>query len=168
MDGTLVETSGEKKEGIDIAYDGTWGYHPLVLSLANTGEILSIVNRSDNRPSHEGAAAEADLAIELCRRAGFCRIRLRGDTDFTLTTPVNTLLSNWAYMVMTSLAWNLKAWLALWPSATGSDHEQTEQRVEQHRVLRMEFKTFVNHLMRLPGKRSIQPFLTARVPSGGV
>ena len=68
----------------------------------------------------------------------------------SLTTPVNTLTSNWAYMVMTSLAWNLKAWLALWPSASGSAHEQTEQRVEQHRVLRMEFKTFVNHLMRLP------------------
>jgi hypothetical protein len=305
MDGTLVETGAEKKEGIDIAYDGTWGYHPLVLSLANTGEILSIVNRGGNRPSHEGAAAEADQAIELCRRAGFRRIRLRGDTDFTqtkhldrwdaegvtfvfgadakisrqiqaddlpasawrklrrpagytvktqrrrkrgkvkeriveerqfknlrlmsedvaemeyrptacqksyrlivvrknlerrdgqgqlfadyrfffyvtndreakpeqvvfsandrcdqenlhsqlksgvcsLTTPVNTLMSNWAYMVMTSLAWNLKAWLALWPSATGSARKQTEQRVEQNRVMRMEFKTFVNHLMRLP------------------
>ena len=85
MDGTLVETGAEKKEGIDIAYDGTWGYHALVLSLANTGEVLSIVNRSGNRPSHEGAAAEADRAIELCRGAGFRRIRLRGDTDFTQT-----------------------------------------------------------------------------------
>ena len=30
-----------------------------------------------------------------------------------LRSPVNTLVSNWAYMVMTSLAWNLKAWWAL-------------------------------------------------------
>jgi len=85
MDGTLVETGGQCKQGMDIAYDGTWGYHPLVVSLANTGEVLSIVNRSGNRPSQEGAAAEADRAIQLCRQAGFRRIRLRGDTDFSQT-----------------------------------------------------------------------------------
>jgi hypothetical protein len=28
MDGTLVATTGECKQGMDIAYDGTWGYHP--------------------------------------------------------------------------------------------------------------------------------------------
>ena len=60
MDGTLVETGAEKMEGIDVSYKGVWGYHPLVVSLANTGEVLSLVNRSGNRPSHEGAAAEAD------------------------------------------------------------------------------------------------------------
>lgn len=321
MDGTLVETAAEKMQGIDIAYDGTWGYHPLVVSLANTGEILSIVNRSGNRPSYEGASDEADKAIDLCTRAGFRRIRLRGDTDFTqtkhldrwdeagvkfvfgndariplqiqadelsverwhrlrrpapytvkttrrrkrgkvkerivrdrgfpnlqlvsedvaemdyrpsacrrsyrlvvvrknlerrdgqgqlfadyryffyltndrqataeeivfsandrcdqenlhaqlksgvcsLTTPVNTLVSNWAYMVMTSLAWNLKAWMALWPLTTGKTKEQVTARAEQHRVLRMEFKTFVNHLMRLPatvahsGRRIVVRFIS--------
>jgi hypothetical protein len=320
MDGTLVETSAEKMQGIDLAYNGTWGYHPLVVSLANTGEILSIVNRSGNRPSHEGAADEADRAIGLCRRAGFRRIRLRGDTDFTqtkhldrwddagvmfvfgqdariplqieaddlpadrwhrlcrparytvktqrrrrrrkvkeaivqrrgyqnlrlvseevaemeyrpvacrrsyrlvivrknlvrtegqgqlfddyryffyltndrqatlqevvfsandrcdqenlhaqlksgvcaLTTPLHTLVSNWAYMVMTALAWNLKAWLALWATTTESTQEPAAARKEQHRVLRMEFKTFVNHLMRLPaivahtGRRTIVRFI---------
>ena len=30
-----------------------------------------------------------------------------------LSAPLNTLESNWAYMVMTALAWNLKAWSAL-------------------------------------------------------
>ena len=30
-----------------------------------------------------------------------------------LQAPVDNLVSNWAYMVMTALAWNLKAWLAL-------------------------------------------------------
>jgi hypothetical protein len=321
MDGTLVETGAEKMQGIDISYNGVWGYHPLVVSLANTGEVLSVVNRSGNRPSHEGAAAEADRSIALCRRAGFLRIRLRGDTDFTqtkhldrwdadqvtfvfgvdariplqikadelpdqawkklrraarytvktnrrrkrgkvkerivkkrkfenvkleseevaemeyrptacrktyrliivrknlirrdgqgelfpdyryffyitndrtatpqqivfsandrchqenlnaqlkggvcaLTTPVHTLVSNWAYMVMTSLAWNLKAWLALWSMPSGTSSEQTTQRSEQHRVLRMEFKTFVNYLMRLPaivthtGRRVVVRFIS--------
>ena len=27
-DGSLVPTVGEHKEGVDIAYDGTWSYHP--------------------------------------------------------------------------------------------------------------------------------------------
>jgi hypothetical protein len=84
-DGSLVATAAGSKQGIDIAYDGTWGYHPLIVSRANPGEVLSIVNRSGNRPSHEGAAEQIDLAILRCRGAGFRRIFVRGDTDFTQT-----------------------------------------------------------------------------------
>ena len=83
MDGHLVGTTGECKEGMDIAYDGTWGYHPLIVSLANTSEVLSIENRSGNRTSAEGAFVHCERAIGLCRRAGFRRILLRGDTDFS-------------------------------------------------------------------------------------
>jgi Transposase DDE domain group 1 len=85
MDGTLTPTTGACKQGMDIAYDGTWGYHPLVLTLANTGEVLSIVNRPGNRPSHEGAAAEVDGCLEVCFRGGFHTALLRGDTDFSQT-----------------------------------------------------------------------------------
>jgi hypothetical protein len=84
-DGTLVGTTGSCKKGMDISYKGTWGYHPLVLTLANTGEVLSIVNRPGNRPSHEGAAAEFDRCIQVCFQGGFQRILLRGDTDFSQT-----------------------------------------------------------------------------------
>jgi hypothetical protein len=85
LDGTLVPTCGECKAGMDIAYNGTWGYHPLVVSLANTGEVLSVINRPGNRPSHEGAAAEVDRAIQVCLEGGFQQVLLRGDTDFTQT-----------------------------------------------------------------------------------
>jgi len=305
-DGTLVSTLGNCKTGMDIAYDGTWGYHPLVLTLANTGEVLSIVNRSGNRPSHEGAAEEIDRSLEVCFRGGFRRILLRGDTAFSqsahldrwdddgrigfvfgydalpnlkaiaedlpaeawrqlerpgppepksgrqrwrpddvkdaivrrrafetlrlrsedvsefcyrptecrkdyrmvvlrknisrekgearlfdevryffyitnnwkstaeevvfsangrcdqentlsqlhggchaLRASVDDLTSNWAYMVMTALAWNLKAWWALrLPVAPG--RHQAAQRQEKQWVLRMEFRTFVQAFVRVP------------------
>jgi DDE family transposase len=85
VDGTLVATDAECKQGVDIAYNGTWGYHPLLISLANTAEPLYLVNRSGNRPSHEHAAEALDKMIGFCRQAGFRRIILRGDTDFTQT-----------------------------------------------------------------------------------
>ena len=302
-DGTIVETYGECKEGMDISYDSRWGFHPLLVTLANTGEVLRLVNRSGNRPSHEGAAAMADECVDLCRQAGFRRIRLRGDTDFSQTThldrwhangvvfsfgmdaspklralaedlpesawkklqrpakyavktvprgrkrnikrtiirqreflhlelkseqvaefnyrpfactrdyrmivirknisqekgdkvlfdqiryffyisnddgktstevvfdcndrcnqenqiaqlsggvgalqaPVDNLVSNWAYMLMTSLAWTLKAWAALLvPVNNGCVQQHTE---EKRKLLRMEFKTFVNAFIRIP------------------
>lgn len=305
MDGTLVATTGECKQGMDIAYNGTWGFHPLVVSLAETGEVLRIVNRSGSRPSHEGAAVEADRAIALCLGAGFQSVLLRGDTDFSqtqhldrwnanpcvrfifgydcraslhiladelpaeawkilhrparyeveteprarpenvkqrivdergyvdkqlmlekvaefeyqpvacktsyrmivlrkniqvrdkqqrifndytyffyitndrqstpeqivfsandrcdqenlhaqlkggvraLTAPVDSLTSNGAYMAMTGLAWNLKAWYALL-LAEGKGPHATVRQEEKRTVRRMEFKTFVNHFIRLP------------------
>ena len=303
MDGHLVGTEGQCKKGMDVAYDGTWGYHPLLVSLAETGEVLFIKNRSGNRPSQEGAAPLTDRAIGLCRRAGFRRIVLRGDSKFSQTehldrwdtdnvifhfgyeakknlvkiadelqntawkrltrpprhevktvprqrrdkvkeriveqrgyenqilqyedvaefrycpsackkayrmivvrkhvrvekgqqhlfdktpylfyitndwassatevvfscnhrcnqenlieqlkngtrafrAPVDNLISNGAYMVMAALAWNLKAWAALWLPETGRWSQK--HRGEKQELLRMEFRKFVNVMLKLP------------------
>jgi hypothetical protein len=85
LDGTIAETSGECKQGMDIGYNGKWGYGPLVVSLANSQEVLYVVNRPASRPSHEGAPEWVDRAVAWTQRAGFAKARLRGDTDFSLT-----------------------------------------------------------------------------------
>ena len=54
-DGTIAQTEAECKKDVDIGYNGKWGYHVHLVSLANTGEPLYLLNRSGNRPSQEQA-----------------------------------------------------------------------------------------------------------------
>jgi len=65
-----------------------------------------------------------------------------------MAMPVGDLVSNGAYLVMASLAWTLKAWLALGLPEAGRWKER--RRAEKQSVLRMEFKKFLNTLMRVP------------------
>lgn len=85
VDGTIASTDGECKEGMGISYKGDWGFHPLLVTLANTNEVLSIANRPGNETSHQGAAWYMDRAIDQVLSGGFKRARLRGDTAFSLT-----------------------------------------------------------------------------------
>ena len=74
--------------------------------------------------------------------------QLKGGTG-SMRNPLDNLYSNWAYMVMSSLAWTLKAWCGLLlPATPGRYHER--HRGQGREIVRMEFATFVNGLMRLP------------------
>lgn len=80
----MAPTDGKPKAGIGLSYKGIWGYCPLLITLANTKEVLYLVNRPGNVPSHQDAAGWIDKAIDLvCPHAP--RVCLRGDTDFSLS-----------------------------------------------------------------------------------
>jgi hypothetical protein len=91
VDGTDVPTTGSCKQGMDISHKGVWGYAPLIVTLANTREVLFLVNRPGNAPSHQDAAEWIDKAIDLVHPHA-SRVCLRGDTDFSLTAH----LDRWA------------------------------------------------------------------------
>lgn len=83
-DGTIAGTTGECKEGMDISYNGIWGYAPLIISLNQTREVLYLLNRPGNAPSHLDSAQWIDRSIDLVSDT-FKEVWIRGDTDFSLT-----------------------------------------------------------------------------------
>jgi hypothetical protein len=84
IDGAIAATDGECKGGIALSYKGIWGYHPLIVTLTNTNEVLYLVNRPGNVASHDGCVPWINRAIDLVRQQADTII-LSGDTDFSLT-----------------------------------------------------------------------------------
>jgi hypothetical protein len=88
VDGTIAGTYGECKEGIGLSYKGIWGYAPLLVTLANTKEVLYQVNRPGNSASHSGSVEWIDRAVDLVKKVAET-VTIRGDTDFTNTADLD-------------------------------------------------------------------------------
>jgi hypothetical protein len=99
VDGTMAGTLGECKEGIGLSYKGIWGYAPLIVSLANTKEVLYLQNRPGHSASHSGSVAWIDRAVNLVGQVAGT-VTIRGDTDFSHTAQLDRWDAAGRYFVL--------------------------------------------------------------------
>ena len=81
IDSHIKEVYGECKQGADFSYTRKWSYHPLLVTLAETGECLRLINRPGSAPSAAGAAETLRGVFDLTCNA-FDAVYLRGDSKF--------------------------------------------------------------------------------------
>ena len=101
---------------------------------------------------HQDREMPADQAVltagDRCDQENLVA-QLKGGVH-ALTTPVDNLVSNWAYMVMASLAWSLKAWSRVAGARETPRHATGSTGSEKRTLLRMEFKTFCAAMIEIP------------------
>ena len=69
-----------------------------------------------------------------------------------LSAPLDSLISNWAYMVIASLAWNLKTWSGMMIRVDGRPEQRAQREVARRRIIRMEWWTYLNSLIQIPAQ----------------
>jgi hypothetical protein len=83
LDSFIGEVYGYEKQGAGYGYTRTLGYHPIIATRADTGEVLHIRNRKGKANTQRGAERFVDELLARVRRAGHTGlIVLRADSGF--------------------------------------------------------------------------------------
>lgn len=92
VDSTICEVHGKAKHGAAYGYTKTLGYHPLIATRAETGEVLHARLRKGSANTQRGVKRFAEELIARVRRAGATGpLTLRADAGFYNWDLVKTL-----------------------------------------------------------------------------
>jgi hypothetical protein len=150
----VIEDRGFKKIQTETEYLAEFPYQPkkcnktyrvIVLKkkikITRAGVVLSNVIRYFFYITNDEIRSASDVLEFYRDRADHENdiAQLKNGTR-ALHAPSNNLISNWAYMVIASLAWTLKAWYGL----------LMPYQLLGKTIVRMEFKRFVNTFINIP------------------
>ncbi len=83
VDSTICEVAGEAKQGAAFGYTKVLGYHPLLATRADTGEVLHARMRKGSANTQRGAGRFIDELVARVRRAGATgEVVMRFDSGF--------------------------------------------------------------------------------------
>lgn len=83
LDSTICEVAGKNKRGAAFGYTKVLGYHPLLATRADTGEVLHARMRKGSANTQRGAKRFVEELVARLRRAGVAgQIVLRMDSGF--------------------------------------------------------------------------------------
>ena len=83
VDSTITEVHGDQKQGAAYGYTRQFGYHPLLATRADTGEVLHIRMRKGSANSGRGAERFVNELVARVRRAGATGpLTMRADSAF--------------------------------------------------------------------------------------
>jgi hypothetical protein len=92
VDSTICDVHGKAKQGAAYGYTKTLGYHPLVATRAETGEVLHARLRKGSANTQRGVKRFATELVARIRRAGSTGpLTLRADAGFYNWDLINTL-----------------------------------------------------------------------------
>ena len=83
IDSTILEVHGKLKAGAGYGYTGVLGYHPVLATRADTGEVLHLRFRKGSANTQRGAQRFVREVVGRVRRAGASGpLTLRADSGF--------------------------------------------------------------------------------------
>jgi hypothetical protein len=83
LDSTICEVHGSSKQGAGYGYTGVLGYHPVLATRADTGEVLHLRFRKGSSNTQRGAQRFVRETVgRVCRAGASGELTLRADSGF--------------------------------------------------------------------------------------